>query len=322
MKKTKKIRAARKLARSSMQQTQQNSKRRASGTARGSNSAAKTFSKSAAGLQQIGAPAGFAKRDVETLKKLLGLYVENLLPDAKQQLEFNPWQKESFGVATLLIRLCQRLLMDWQIYTRTNQQAAFHFADTLAVHSGVLNLAVQQKPDYYAAFAPHLLRWPVALNARCEYKKEREEVLKMLRGLGVGSKHGNRFQKPLRGELGAKANAYLVSLIVQREFFGKELPPLTLATLPEYQREAFKFFEEEYGEKFEDHPEMERIAPRVLQSEKLKRWQRREKILDSWDGAFKTIAKQLARLESDTRQANAPKDSGKSDSENSETIKP
>ena len=147
--------------------------------------------------------------------------------------------------------------------------------------------------ESFEAVAPYVLEWPVPLNPRKEYAKERKETMAMIRNLKVASRHPLRNRKTLRGGLGDKVEHYVV--LLSHGFPGLPfLPPLNPSNLLEYREKAWELFVRDYGERFEGHPAMKSIAPEKLQGQPVSPGKRRDIIRDAWEGAWKTIARQVA----------------------------
>lgn len=153
-----------------------------------------------------------------------------------------------------------------------------------------------QRPDpapHLRQIARHFLKWPVLLNARPEFRKDRDETLAMLRRLDVGGANRGRTARPLRGDLGATVEAYICILATERMLPDSRfasLKPLSLDSLREWQAAAWQLFQEEFGKDFENSPHLARLVRGV------KRWKRRDVIRDFFEGAFRTVKVQLEKL--------------------------
>lgn len=147
--------------------------------------------------------------------------------------------------------------------------------------------------ESFEAVAPYVLEWPVPLNPRKEYAKERKDILAKLRNLKVASRHLLRNRKTLRGGLGDKVEHYII--LLSHGFPGLPfLPPLNPSNLSAYREKAWELFIKEHGERFENHPAMKSVAPEKLQGQPVSPGKRRDIIRDAWEGAWKTIARQVA----------------------------
>lgn len=147
--------------------------------------------------------------------------------------------------------------------------------------------------ESFEAVAPYVLEWPVPLNPRKEYAKDRKDILAKLRNLKVASRHLLRNRKTLRGGLGDKVEHYII--LLSHGFPGLPfLPALNPSNLSAYREKAWELFIKEHGERFENHPAMKSVAPEKLQGQPVSPGKRRDIIRDAWEGAWKTIARQVA----------------------------
>ena len=191
-----------------------------------------------------------------------------------------------------LLELLDHLL--WGIFWRAEKDelAAFSFVKLLNDYVGLLELQ-ENCSESIRSVAPFVLEWPISVNARPEFAKERKEKLANLKRWDVAGKHPERTRKALRGGLGASIESYIIQMS-----YGCPgvpfLPPLNPSNLSEYREKAWELFIREHGEKFENHPAMKSIAPEKLQGQPVSPGKRRDMIRDAWEGAWKTIARQVA----------------------------
>jgi hypothetical protein len=195
----------------------------------------------------------------------------------------------SRAVDERLDALACKAMVDFLLRAERDELTAFRFISLL----NDLAACACKGWESFEAVAPFVLEWPVPLNPRKEYAKERKEMLARLRNLKVASRHPLRNRKTLRGALGDKVESYII--LLSHGFPGLPwFPPLNPSNLSEYQEKAWELFIREHGEKFENHPAMKSIAPEKLQGQPVSLGKRRDMIRDAWEGAWKTIARQAA----------------------------
>lgn len=225
------------------------------------------------------------------------------------------WIGPPFGVASILVPLTKLLLEHWVSVAKWHQHLAFQLVEALTKTSEQLAEHAEKNPTHFRPVAERSLRWPAAFNARSEDAETRKHLVKLFRMLGVASKHPHRGRKRLRGLFASEVETHWWLLVTGREwgFLGgsfqqkvQKLSPLSLANWREWCLLGWELFEGDYGKKWEDHPEVVKRCGKGGAA-----WERRERVRDSYDSLWKTLARQMA-----------PKDSGKNDSEKSESENP
>ena len=185
--------------------------------------------------------------------------------------------------------LAAKAMYDFLRRAELNELTAFRFIGLL----NDLAACTCKGGESFEAVAPFVLEWPVPFNPRKQYAKERKEMLARLRNLKVASRHPLRNRKALRGGLGNLVESYIS--LLSYGFPGLIwFPLLNPSNLSEYREKAWELFIREHGERFENHPAMKSVAPEKLQGQPVSPGKRRDIIRDAWEGAWKTIARQVA----------------------------
>jgi len=203
----------------------------------------------------------------------------------------NRWP-DNPGADEYLAKFAKLFLWGFFCRAQADDLTAFRFIKLLAEFAEIPSF----DDERFAAVAPFVLRWPLALNMREEYAKERKEKLANLRRFNVGAKSAERVLRPLRGALGETVNSYIAMLGAGMPGI-PYLPPLSASTLPEYRACAWELFIKEHGVDFENHSALKSIGPVVGSKNRegtITPGIRRDIIRDAWEGCFKTVAKQLA----------------------------
>lgn len=249
-------------------------------------------------------PKAQGRKAFEEFSRLVACYVAGLdparPPAMRGDLRRTGWPDDE-AVLKLLAQFVWAVLYQFHAKAKGHQGMARELVGFLAFFSQQASHFLKASGGAYAAIAPGVLRWPVAINGRAEYAGERMELLEVLRRAGVASKSPARVRRALRGSLAGKVEGYICLLQLawpKPSAFPElpSLPPLCATSLPLYERAAWRMFLDEHGETYERHPALASIASEEVNGQAVAAGRRRDIIRDAWEESFKTLRRQFARL--------------------------